>query len=864
MTPRGASAADAKTAGGRPSALGQAGRGQLPDEATPETSATVAPAGEDSIVALRRNPKNRADRAQGASVYEVVAGSRESLHAQFAHLAAVTSGWPDADSEEEFAARLPAIAASHIDAIVELCAPFDAFDLLELQREFEFPMRMADFHESTTDQSIAVVDLLAVILIARGSNYTALRATTEAPASVTEAIHAHARALLAIGGVQLRIGTDTPDAPPLTNIAAQSTSHALTVRNWGYLHVQDEINTALLGGGRVTPILDTSLGLVYDDYQAVRYAVAAHWQYQMLAAAQTVAGFGRRNLAEEPLTEDEVAAARLAGDELFGHPGRRASFTEHDLESDAAIPIDRIRAVLETFTVPFADEPTDIHEAGRFFMKLRHDVFGRQVVRLHDRHLALGTPIGTDSVRQAVECRLKGTKAWDRYQKARGAAAEAVAIARLTQLLDTPPHYENLKYLVPADDETLDIVGRSTPIDQPLLVKETESDALFVIDDVAICLEVKSGMISAAARRGDVRRLANDLRRTVADAVSQAERLRRLILTNGGLRAADRTWIDLPLVREVHSVVVSLDDLGVLGIAVDELARAGLLAQPELAWITSLHDLTVVAEVIEEPAEFLLYLRRRTDHELVTRYEAVDELDLLMLFLDGDLYVEADPDEIARRYPEFGPASAEARARYRKQPARRRIGTLTDPLDAWVYRQEGSGDPDAPKPTFDAIDDVRSFVAWLHQARRPGWLRTGADLFALAHEPQTHFAQLIDQVRTRAQRDGKSHHAIHTYPGNHGYPGVLIGVAALHETTAAAFARLKAYGAMKKHQLRLDRLTIVLLDRNATPIAGSYDIEPWRDDAELDALIEQAGLRLQPPNVDRKPPSARRSSRRLN
>lgn len=827
------------------------------------TSATVVPAGEDALVARRRNAKNYAGRAHDAPVYEIVAGSRESLNAQLAHFAAVTTGWPDVDSEEELVAELPAIAASHVDAIVELCAPFDAFDLLELQREFEFPMRMADFHESTTEQSIAVVDLLAVILIARGSNYTASAVTTAAPASVTEPIHAHARALLAVGGVQLRAGTNTPDAPPLTDIAAQSTSHALTVRNWGYLHVQDEINTALLAEERVTPILDTALGFTYDDYQAVRYAVVAQWQRQMLSAAQTVAGFGRRNLAEEPLGEDEVAAARQAGDELFGHPGQRACFTEHDLESDAAIPIDRIRAVLDTFTVPFADEPTDIHDAVRSFTTLRHDVFGHQVVRRHDRYLALGTPIGTDSVRQAIESRLKGTKAWDRYQKARGAAAEAVAIARLTRLLDAPPKYENLKYLVPADDETLEIVGHSTPVDQPLLVKETESDALFVIDDIAICLEVKSGTISAAARRGDVRRLANDLRGTVADAVSQAERLRQLILTNGGLRAADRTWIDLPFVREVHSVVVNLDDLGVLGIAVDELARAGLLSQAELAWITSLHDLTVIAEVIEEPAEFVLYLRRRTDPEIVTRYEAVDELDLLMLFLDGDLYVEADPDVIARRHPEFGSASAGARARYRNQPARRRIGTLTDPLDAWVYGQEGSGDPDAPKPTFGAIDEVRGFVAWLHQARHPGWLRTGADLFALAHEPQTHFAELIDQVLARARRDTKNHHAIHTYPDNHGYPGVLIGVPALHETAATALARLKAYGAMKKHQLRLDRLTFVVLDRNATPIAGGYDIEPWRNDPELDALIEQAGLRLQPPNVDLRPPSARRKSRRL-
>jgi hypothetical protein len=39
-----------------------------------------------------------------------------------------------------------------------------------------------------------------------------------------------------------------------------------------------------------------------------------------------------------------------------------------------------------------------------------------------------------------------------------------------------------------------------------------------------------------------------------------------------------------------------------------------------LPWITSLHDLEVISAVIERPAEFLLYLRRRTDSGVATYY----------------------------------------------------------------------------------------------------------------------------------------------------------------------------------------------------------------------------------------------------
>jgi hypothetical protein len=71
--------------------------------------------------------------------------------------------------------------------------------------------------------------------------------------------------------------------------------------------------------------------------------------------------------------------------------------------------------------------------------------------------------------------------------------------------------------------------------------------------------------------------------------------------------------------------------------------------------ITSLHDLEVISKVIDRPAELLLYLRRRTDSGVATHYRGSDELDLFMLFLDGGLYVEPDPDEVRDQYPTAPP-----------------------------------------------------------------------------------------------------------------------------------------------------------------------------------------------------------------
>jgi hypothetical protein len=52
-------------------------------------------------------------------------------------------------------------------------------------------------------------------------------------------------------------------------------------------------------------------------------------------------------------------------------------------------------------------------------------------------------------------------------------------------------------------------------------------------------------------------------------------------------------------------------------------------------WIASLHDLKVISKVIERPAEFLLYLRRRADSGVTDYHRAADEPDLFMLSWTG-------------------------------------------------------------------------------------------------------------------------------------------------------------------------------------------------------------------------------------
>jgi len=107
----------------------------------------------------------------------------------------------------------------------------------------------------------------------------------------------------------------------------------------------------------------------------------------------------------------------------------------------------------------------------------------------------------------------------------------------------------------------------------------------------------------------------------------------------------------------------------------------------------------------------------------------VDELDMFMWFVNGGMYFEPDPREVASQLPIDKPINADIR-RYEEQ-SRVRLGTLTDPLDAWFYSREGLSQAEAPKPTRREQPWVEQYLAASESAKSPGWLRFGADLVGL-------------------------------------------------------------------------------------------------------------------------------------
>ena len=330
-----------------------------------------------------------------------------------------------------------------------------------------------------------------------------------------------------------------------------------------------------------------------------------------------------------------------------------------------------------------------------------------------------------------------------------------------------------------------------------------------------------------------------------------------LIRTNQGVWSVDGEWIDLAPAGEVHSIIIMLDDIGPLSLSMNELAHKGIIETAEVPWIVSMHDLVVISRTIDHPAQFLEYLRRRRGRKLATMVNGVDELDMFMWFVDGGMYFEPDPREVAAQLPIDRRIKASDMRRYEKQ-SRVQVGTLTDPLDAWFYSREGLSHAQAPKPTRREEPWVEQYLAASESAKSPGWLRFGADLVGLSASAQSDIEKKLKH-QCRQARDGDVEHSLTTHRTTSSGPWLLTASVA---PDGASIDHLLEYMDAKQYQTRSSR-SMLLYETDASLSGSRYRGEPQPRTADRDAAIEVAPLQSVAATFNKVPPSARRSTRQL-
>lgn len=671
-----------------------------------------------------------------------------------------------------------------VSAMAALIADADAFDVIELLRMREFPP-VPDPRAAPPDSNALAVEIVAAVLLSRESRKPSSHPREETrPHMAVNELHNRAQRLTRLAQARQLVESRLSDNS-LARLAAEYQGALLGIRNMQYVSIRDAHEARLFDNERASGLMLKHLGYTYSDVVAVRSALTAVSSERMTALRDGTAEIMMRHwdVPPEQVPSDEAEEFMSQMVSLMFLPGDRARITAHEVAHAAGVSETTALAVLSSYSQSF--DPS-ISAADRVYDMLvgTNPFLATPLVSDGEGGFALtSNEVGNDSLRRILEKVLTSdSKDFNSYdKKLRLVTSEQIALDELASILDTPPTLAGFTYYA-ADDANQIARLDSECADLDGAGKQVEGDGLFIIDDVAFVVETKGRSVADQSRRGDIRRLSRDLTATIGDACDQAKRLQGLIETNRGIWLADKTWLDLSHVREVRSVTALLDDVGPLGTAIGQLQGAGIVSQTKPPWITSLHDLATIAAVCDRPAEFLHYVRVRTDSPATHHFWALDELDLYTLFLQGDLWVDED-----------------------EATGINMVGDQCAELNMWMDRHDFQGEEKPEKPSFNAVPAMLELVDSVTALRRPGWLRCGADLLSMSGELQQQVLDIVDELVHRTDGDGGYHHCVFSFDSTWKRPGFFIAISPPSMDIQDAEQRLLAYMRVKVTQIEADR-----------------------------------------------------------
>ncbi len=564
--------------------------------------------------------------------------------------------------------------------IAELAAPFDVFDVVG-QLRFRLERHSTD---APAPELLAAIEFVAAVLAARGDRSpTVDRDVPDGELeSAVQDIYSAAMSALTAGALRI-LGTASRDSSQASALAMGSALREVFVRNIAYQHMVENSLTELFDTPQIEQDCRTTLGFTVAEIRKVFIALRdlhrETWDARLAAISRLVelheASDGEGNDDEHDLVDRVCAEWAEAWGPSDTGTSMLPTFDDAVVAARAGIPADTVAAVIDLFAVSFEHRAPG--EAAEEFLTGSSPFRLRPILRAADgSYGVVHDALPVHAIRERVERQLHANAGvWNTYQKLRGDYLERAATALVQPHLPGCRTHCGFEYFTPASST------ESSPAQYTKLV---EGDGLLVLDDIAVVIEAKAVALRSGSRTGKPGPLQLDLRRMVSAAAEQGNRMRDRILGDHGLRLRDGTWIDLAGVREVHVLAVTLDDLSGIATVTHEMVNAGLLIKDNLPWVVCLHDLRVITELVDRPAELLLYLRSRTECDLTQHFRAVDELDYFLYFLDGKLYVDPDPVLTRRELPQLSLPNAEARRRRRQRKQIEFIASLTEDIDRGI------------------------------------------------------------------------------------------------------------------------------------------------------------------------------------
>ena len=738
-------------------------------------------------------------------------------------------------------ATIDAALAELVEQLAGRFRGLDPAQVIEIARMACLPWSFAGPVQAGAQNGPTRAELIALIAVSAAGkrDQEEEEATPESVAAAVDEAVPLVDQVLALGQVRELATADRSDR--LAMITASVRASQIWIRYTSYPDMVSMTLVDLFDEPNVSAALRSTLGFGVQDAMSVLDACHSlqveHLNSRMQEMGAAV--FGAYTSAEDrSADEGAVTDARRAMKEAWEPSTEAVTVSAADIAAATGLATTVVDTVLKFFALDIS-EKTPLNVV-RDFLSGSNPLRDRPVVPLgNGRVLLVHDAQNQIAIRDRFEQHLKATpSAWDVYQKHRGDLLETRAQALFGSLIPNARTWNGFDYYVPASEP--EAAG-----DPAGYTKRVEGDHLFVQDDVAVIVEDK-----AVAWSGQSRRLRRELTGIVQKAAEQASRLQERIQQDGGIRVHGEGWVDLSRIREIHTVAVSLDDLSGASTATAQLVRAGLLDVGHIPWTVSLHDLGLITQLVDRPAEFLLYLRRRRDPETTVIYTAADELDLFLYFFEAGLYVEPDPEKSRAAFP-WMPAPTPSERRRRREQHPKYLTSRTDALDHWYYARlaaaPGESDEAAalpakphmiPSPLEPLVDDL--------QARGDyAWLSIGATLLEGSTEFQQKLARIPRDLLDQPSGDGHQRSATMPFPSTGEGGWLLIWVTRPPEMDPGSFERdTKGYLRAKMHQLGLGRAVGFCFDESTRALVAVYFDDHVGD---LDPILEAKSRSLLPP-----------------
>jgi hypothetical protein len=175
-------------------------------------------------------------------------------------------------------------------------------------------------------------------------------------------------------------------------------------------------------------------------------------------------------------------------------------------------------------------------------------------------------------------------------------------------------------------------------------VTDTDIDVLCILGSKALCVQIKSKRLTSLARNGDDDSLNKDFQQAVQDAYEQAKVVKEKIIDRTS-KFFDENGNEIGLseeIDEVYLAVVTTENYPSL------THQAHTLLKKEEGDVSpiamTVFDLELVAHYLNDPYEFLYYVRQRID--LIDYFHGQEEMSFLGYHLSQKLWKHPEADYV--------------------------------------------------------------------------------------------------------------------------------------------------------------------------------------------------------------------------